>query len=180
MRNQIFLFSFLLLGLFQLQAQEKLEWTEEKLTWKDFEAKPNRQSQFLANTNSGFSYTWGFGMQASKPIFTYEVHAYFYPEQSWVKKGKETPTLLAHEQLHFDISELYARKMRKWLSAFQPKTINEAKIELKKIHTQVEAERVKMQKAYDKETNHGVLPEEQKRWQKEVNQALELLAEFSS
>ena len=52
MRNQIFLFSFLLLGLFQLQAQEKLEWTEEKLTWKDFEAKPNRQSQFLANTNS--------------------------------------------------------------------------------------------------------------------------------
>ena len=37
-----------------------------------------------------------------------------------------------------------------------------------------------MQKAYDKETNHGVLPEEQKRWQEEVAKALELLVEFSS
>tara|TARA_Y100000310_G_C20051317_1_gene520692 strand:+ start:287 stop:460 length:174 start_codon:yes stop_codon:yes gene_type:complete len=54
------------------------------------------------------------------------------------------------------------------------------KLNSKKNHTQVEAERVKMQKAYDNETNHGMLPEEQKRWQKEVNQALELLAEFSS
>ena len=52
MRKILFLFSFLLLSLLQSQAQEKLEWTEEKLTWKDFEAKPNRQSQFLANTNS--------------------------------------------------------------------------------------------------------------------------------
>ena len=54
------------------------------------------------------------------------------------------------------------------------------KLNSKKNHTQVEAERVKMQKAYDKETNHGVLPEEQKRWQEEVAKALELLVEFSS
>ncbi|HIB37462.1 DUF922 domain-containing protein [Mesonia sp.] len=179
MRKTLFLFSFLLLSLLQSQAQEKLEWTEEKLTWKDFEAKPNGQSRFLANTNSGFSYTWGFGVQNGKPNFTYEVHSYFYPQQSWVKKGKETPTLLAHEQLHFDISELYARKMRKWLSNYSPKSLNEAKAKLQKLHKQVESERIKMQNAYDKETNHGMISEEQKRWQLKVNEALDILNQFS-
>ena len=178
MRKCFFLFSILLLSFFQLQAQQKLEWKSEKLTWNNFEAKPDRKSQFLANTNSGFSYTWGFGLQEGKPNFTYEVHAYFYPEQSWVKKGKETLSLLAHEQLHFDISELYARKMRKWLSEFNPKSLKEAKLQLKNIHTQIEKERIQMQNAYDKETNHGMLLEEQERWQKNVNEHLQLLSAF--
>ncbi|MBW2962857.1 DUF922 domain-containing protein [Mesonia aestuariivivens] len=80
--------------------------------------------------------------------------------------------LLTHEQLHFDISELYARKMRKILSEFHPKTLNEAKLQLKRIHHKVERERIYFQNTYDKETQHGTLTKQQQRWQKRVGKAL--------
>lgn len=160
------------------KAQEKITWSPDELTWADFKAKPVLSSPFKANVNSGFSYSWSVKAVNGKPEFVYEVKSYFYPEQSWVKDKKASKKLLAHEQLHFDISELYARKMRKALESFQPSaSVAQIKSSLNKLHTSVEKERIKTQERYDKETNHGTIPSAQEKWQKFVKSELEKLSD---
>src|SRR5690606_10295249 len=47
-------------------------------------------------------------------ILTYQIYIVtcFNPRNSWVRKGAKSRELLYHERLHFDITELYARKLR--------------------------------------------------------------------
>jgi transcriptional/translational regulatory protein YebC/TACO1 len=149
------------------------------LTWEDFKGKPNKSSRYQANANSGFSYSWGFGIKDGEPDFNYEVKSWFYPKDSWVKVNSKSESLLAHEQLHFDISELYARKMREFLAGFHPQSIQEAKTELKKAHTKIERERIKLQNLYDIETKHGNLNSQQLKWQKRIAEELSKLEEYS-
>lgn len=47
-----------------------------------------------------------------------DVYAYFSPRQSWYHKDMADDHLLSHEQLHFDITELYARKLRKKIATY--------------------------------------------------------------
>src|SRR5262245_37151039 len=42
--------------------------------------------------------------------------AEFYVLTSWVRPNRKTPLVLKHEQGHFDITELYARKLTKAIS----------------------------------------------------------------
>ncbi|MAN27236.1 MULTISPECIES: DUF922 domain-containing protein [Mesonia] len=178
--NKILLLSFLFFSMvFIGKAQERVAWSSNKLTWEDFKGKPLRSSPFKANANSGFSYKWSVKTVNDQPEFVYEVKSYFYPEESWVKDKKASQQLLAHEQLHFDISELYARKMRKALAGFQVSTsITQIKSSLNKLHRSIERERVKTQELYDKETNHGMIPTAQEKWQKFVDTALEKLSDY--
>src|SRR5699024_5538989 len=46
---------------------------------------------------------------------------YMIPSESWVKENKKSDYLLKHEQLYFDICELYARKIRKIFKENQPR-----------------------------------------------------------
>jgi hypothetical protein len=45
------------------------------------------------------------------------VEVEFYPNSSWVKPGRKSTELLKHEQGHFDLTELYARKAEKQYDA---------------------------------------------------------------
>ncbi len=180
--NKILVLSFLFFSMFFVgKAQERFTWSSNKLTWEDFRGIPDSSSPFKANVNSGFSYKWSVKAVNGKPEFVYEVKSYFYPEESWVKDKKASQQLLAHEQLHFDISELYARKMRKALASFQPSaSITQIKSSLNKIHRSIERERVKTQELYDRETNHGMIPVAQEKWQKFIDIGLEKLSDYSS
>ena len=46
----------------------------------------------------------------------FEVNAFFYPNESWYKPDVCNNLILSHEQLHFDITELHARKFRQMVS----------------------------------------------------------------
>lgn len=94
----------------------KIPWGTS-LTWKDFKAQPDKSSPYLASTYSGFSFSYSYKMEGGEPEFTYEVKTNFYPDRSWLKPGNGTKKLLGHEQLHFDISELYARKFKQYLAS---------------------------------------------------------------
>jgi hypothetical protein len=81
--------------------------------------------------------------------------------ESGVVKGKETDKLLKHEQGHFDISEIWARKLHKALQGLECEgnTEDEAGDALdKKIDKIIDDHGKKMEKMcadYEKETNHG-------------------------
>jgi hypothetical protein len=76
-----------------------------KLTWLDFKATPNYESDAVALTASGI--TFGYSVKtADQGIvdFSATVEAEFYPNKSWYIKEKGDDYILSHEQLHFDIS----------------------------------------------------------------------------
>lgn len=88
-------------------------WTETyKLQWEDFKAHPRNDYQNLAAlTSSGIAYYTG----CDDGMLKYKIQAYFDKNESWVKDHAMDNHTLEHEQIHFDITELFARKLRKSL-----------------------------------------------------------------
>ncbi len=168
----LFLFS-----AFFLQAQEEVDkifWEQDGLTWVHFEAQPDETSSFHANTNAGLSYSWGFKNINGLIELEYEVKSYFNPKGSWVRKASRNIHLLQHEQLHFDITELHARKLKKRLADVNVNELGKQPGEvLNGYYKIIDKERTLMQQKYDRETNHSIDKNAQARWQgyiaKELN-----------
>ncbi len=156
--------------------EDKISWTKEyKLTWSDFKGKPNKSSKNFAATDSGFGFKTG---TITKDSCTIIVENNFFKKSSWVKKDKGSNKLLAHEQCHFDITEVCTRKARKTLSLvkFDFKTIQKT---LDEIFKNEHSDWIKMQTLYDKETEHSIAIEKQQEWEKKVAKKLNELKNYS-
>lgn len=163
---------------FAQEKQEKIQWQEGKLlSWQEFKAQPDHSNSFSANTNSGMGYSWSYSTASGEPVLIYEVAANFYPNLSWVKEIQNEVYLLGHEQLHFDISELHARKLRKALADYEiGRTIRQ---DLKRIYNRIEFDRVAMQNLFDKQTSHSENRSAEMRWRQFVADELKKLKEYS-
>ena len=161
------------------KASEKIIWSQDtRLSWEDFKGVPPQSNPYAANTNSGMSYTWSYSTKSGTPELEHEVFSNFYPQLSWVKEIKNKAYLLAHEQLHFDISELHARKLRKALSEYEIGRI--IRRDLQKIYEEIEAARALMQKQFDRETDHSKITEAELRWREFIALELQTLEAFSN
>ncbi|MBA3683458.1 MAG: hypothetical protein H0W73_20175, partial [Bacteroidetes bacterium] len=106
----IVLISFLIFTSFKAQEKEHILWSETKpLTWDDFKGKPEKR--FAAATTSYD--IWKSTNKINDKSSTVKIEAVFFYESSWKKKSWINDQVLAHEQKHFDIVELFARKLRK-------------------------------------------------------------------
>lgn len=173
-----FIFFLITLATVAQLSEGRMAWTSNPLTWQDFKGAPDLSSPFHANTSSGISYSWSMKRTGEEIEVVYEVDSYFIPEQSWVKPGKDSQHLLVHEQLHFDITELHARKLKKAMLEFDFKKSGNIKPELQAIYKTTEAERYDMQKRFDAETRHSMDSEAQLKWQKFVEEELQKLEKF--
>ena len=158
-----------------------LSWNESyQLSWSDFKAKPNNNVSAVAITASGI--TFGFSIRQTDKnevvSFTSEVQAHFYPEQSWYKMERADNHILGHEQLHFNITELYARKFRYRIS--QLKVSNSVKGQLKKTHIDINAELSQMQNKYDNETDYSINFESQATWKTFMDAELNKFSKYKS
>ncbi|WP_253279788.1 DUF922 domain-containing protein [Nonlabens sp. MIC269] len=141
------------------------------LTWEDFKGVPPQNARHFASVNTGIAYSYEVKILKGDFHLSYEVESQFYPQLSWKKNIQESSRdLLAHEQLHWDISEIYARKLRTALSKYRPR--KSYKTDLNEIFQKIESERRKLQKQYDRETNHGINKEEQARWYIKIKEQL--------
>lgn len=159
------------LGFDGLLEEETIEWTpESKLTWKDFKGKIPRNVRAAATTASGINYQFSTRFEGDEMIVDYTVLTYFYPTKSWYKPKICNDLTLVHEQLHFDISELFARKMRKQMHS----TVftNNVKAEVKKIYRKILNELSDYQNLYDNQTNFSRDREQQLLWIKKIREAL--------
>ncbi len=142
-----------------------IHWCEgDKLTWKDYRGKPNGQKGYF---HALTAYEIAFNVSMKGSDIEFEVACDFVPHRSWVKSGKENADLLKHEQLHFDIAEIHARKLRKELMETR---ITFANLEAKanEIYERHWNNLNKMQEAYDRETDHSIIEEKQLEWDKKV------------
>jgi hypothetical protein len=70
--------------------------------------------------------------------------------------------ILAHEQLHFDITELHVRKFRRQIS--DVKVSQSLGSVLDKLHLNINKELAAMQNQYDSESNNSINKEAQAKW----------------
>lgn len=170
------------LGATAQQNADKIFWKENALTWEDFRAEPDRNSTFQANTSAGLSYSWGIRNENGAVTLKYEVESYFNPNNSWVfPESRGSEYLLSHEQLHFDITELHARKLRKKLSGIKVEDLSkDPRKELNRLYKNIETERNAMQLKYDRETNHSINREAEASWQIYVRKELKKYGKYKT
>lgn len=79
-------------------------------------------------------------------------------------------SLLEHEQVHFDIAELYARGTRRAFSQVPDPCENPSAVEDISDHNNELSARA--QQNYDEETLHGTLPDRQAAWTRRIRALL--------
>jgi hypothetical protein len=97
--------------------------------------------------------------------FTYKVICYFNRPISWTKDSDSLG--LTHEQGHFNIAELFARKLRKKFLEYKFNA-SSIKTDLKLMFDNNNKERAKMDALYDKETNFSRDKIKQIYWNKKI------------
>jgi hypothetical protein len=158
-KKVIYFFIFLLLFSFAGYTQDTINWQPSyKLKWKDFQASPNTSSPFAALSACSISY----GFSYKNNVLDYSVYAFFTRSLSW-SKFKNDSALLTHEQGHFNISELFARKLRKAITEY---TVNTSSInkDFETMFNKIWDEKKAYDSLYDKETNHARIIKKQMEW----------------
>ncbi|EDP95424.1 DUF922 domain-containing protein [Kordia algicida OT-1] len=162
-----------------VQEEETITWEKtQKLHWGNFKDEPDYDSDAVAITASGITY--GFRSKtysnSDKIEYSTNVIAQFYPNQSWYLRDRVNDTVLGHEQLHFDITELHARKLRKRFK--NVKSTKNIQQELSKIYDQVNKELQEMQNAYDNGSDYSRDYEGQIKWQKFIASELKKYSQY--
>ena len=151
-----------------------ISWSKtSKLEWQDYTGKMNPDIFAFAITSYKIDIVpENVKVDAHDHILNYQdltVSANFYKNHSWTISADID--LLNHEQLHFDIAELYARKIRKRFSEL--KTAKEKRFSMywDEYNVLWKACRL-LQKQYDIETNHGAKKAENEAWIEKINALL--------
>ena len=151
----------------------QIQWNPDSLiTWNNFKGTPKSDGNSKALTMSRISCSLGFNSNC----FTYKVYAYFYEGESWALDSASI--LLKHERNHFDITEIFARKIRKYL--IESFRLKRSRAEIGSNITQLMSELRKYQVLYDNETNHSINFDQQILWSNKINFQLQELAEFKT
>jgi len=165
----------------QIYPEESIiNWQSQmKLKREDFKAETRTSnSSKVATTSSGFGYSiTDNGGDISGSIFVR-----FYCNKSWwnskLIETDRVEYVLEHEQLHFDICELFGRKLYKGvLELRDSRKLNSKTID--KLQTKLEKQYFNYQDKYDKETNHSVNRVEQYYWNKHISKELAAMSKYS-
>ncbi|MFS4456834.1 DUF922 domain-containing protein [Maribacter sp. 2304DJ31-5] len=164
----VFLFQGSALSVF---GQEEVLWKADKrLYWKDFKGKVPIGASAAAVTASGINYQFSAYYENNEMKVDYEVQAFFYPTKSWYRPKICNEITLAHERLHFDITELFARKMRMEMAKTQFAKNSKAKV--KSLYKSILKALNDYQNEYDMETDFSRNLEKQKAWTAKIKKAL--------
>lgn len=173
--------SFLLIIFIGFSFVQKKEdiiyWTKDyQLTWDDFLKKAPTGSKNAAISSIVVSPYCRYVSKENTLYF--DVTTYFQKNKSWVKKAAKSERALKHEQGHFDINEIYARRLRKTISTFKfKKTGSKSTIAkmFKKNQDELDAE----QNLYDKETNYHINEQKQIEWDAKIAKELKELDDYT-
>ena len=158
-----FIFPLLLLSKLE---EDFIKWNENrKLTWDDFKAAPQQMGSTVAMTTThlGFSYSIANGK------VTYQIDCQFEKKKSWGLVKNDW--ILKHEQGHFDIAEIFARKLNKAVGEYQFNK-NTFQKDLNAIYKSIIDEKEKFQQQYDDETDHSRNKPKQEEWLNKIEAEL--------
>ncbi len=153
---------------------------ESPLQWTDYRARPPAGRDEAAATVT--SLIWGFRCEGGE--FTVQVVAAFFPDRSWVNpmifaQPDSARRTLAHEQTHFDLTELYARRARRSFRALT-RPCERPEEDLTALGERFVREELDAQRRYDQETANGRDGPAQSRWAREIREQLDTLTAFTA
>ena len=107
------------------------------------------------------------------------ISAYFDKNLSWVKERRQADNVLSHEKGHFDLAEIYARKLRGTFAhyKFHNKTVDR---DINTWFLNILNECIYQQRLYDFETQHSCNPILQQHWESIIYQNLIDLDAYSN
>jgi hypothetical protein len=156
------------------EGDNVIPWTSErKLEWDDFLCEPKKEGEAVASTSTSL----GLSYQVRDNQLTFHITCDFAKDKSW--GALRTEYILAHEQAHFDITEVHARKLYQALYEyeFNPATF---KNDIAAIYSQIVKEKESMQEGYDSETDHSRNKTIQVQWLERINGLLSETDIFSN
>ena len=143
-------------------------WTEDrKLTWDDFRPATFDGTR-AATSDIGIDI---LTVSSSAKGYSHEVFSYFLKLSS--STATDNAHVLKHEQLHFDIAELYARKIRHKLQQLKGGNYS-----IKEYHSIIDyfyEQYFEEQQAYDNETKHSIDSVKQQEWALRIRNELTAL-----
>lgn len=164
----------------QLARDEGLPWASKRpLIWADFKGDPpNNTGQVAAET----AYTLIHGTRCARSAFEFRVMAAFRPKDSWVRPAMlrtaaESARALRHEQTHFNLTEVHARRLRRYYGELIA-PCRSSTSDLAAAAERIGRDEKAAQERYDAETDHGRNAAEQARWDKDVDAQLAALAKY--
>ncbi|MDF2187556.1 DUF922 domain-containing protein [Paraflavitalea sp. CAU 1676] len=166
------IFTFLLATLTGIGQANLIDWnSSRRLSWEDFKAAPDAASNNAALTSSSINVEFGYDDEELQ----YTINCRFDKTKSWVRV--RNATILQHEQGHFDIAELHARKLNQALKAyrFNAKTVS---TDVNRIYDSVMVLHHSAQNEYDKETDFSRNKDKQVIWLKKIADNLQELNTF--
>ena len=94
----------------------------------------------------------------------FRVYNTFSTERSWVRPEARTNEVLEHEQGHFDLCELYTRKLRERFDEVEGINVDNLKRITRSVWHEVHGEYRERQEQYERETEHGLNRAGQEAW----------------
>jgi hypothetical protein len=162
------------------QKDELLQWSDTvQLKWKDFTLRSS-------NCRSKHSATTVSDLVLNKEVYEDRIiikfEPYFNRKKSCAKIADTTVYILKHEQVHFDVDELYSRLFYEELAKSKIfKIKDDLKISNYIIRTanRMRAELNNYQLLYDKETTDPINSQKQEEWNDKIDKQLKELEEYN-
>jgi hypothetical protein len=137
----------------------------EQLSWNDFQGIPRPFSSYEAGISSAIY------LEYDSTKGRYVAYAGQNNVQSWAKRSQEEQDyLLNHEQYHFNITELHAQRLNKYIEENPDGTLQLFLLRLGSINIDLR----RMQRQYDQETNHSLVYDKQRNWEFHIDSLLAL------
>ncbi len=147
-------------------------WNEEsRITWSDFDGVPPKDKGLKLAVSSVRIDIVGDIYENEIPDVAIEAH--FIKSKSWTITNDLKS--LAHEQIHFDIAELYARKIRQQFELLICKKTSDFDF-YEKVYFELTKEHSKTQKEFD--GNAYSSKEKENQWKLKIAKELEELKEY--
>ena len=144
-----------------------------RLTWEDFKSPADEAEPLHAMTSTNIAVK----AHCNGNRMHFDVKCVFVTKDSWTK-NRLSKKLLAHEQMHFDLTEVHARRLRQKLNQ-EANICGTSRLKLDPIVEKYFADWKEEQDLYDRETSHGLLDEQQKIWEEKIAGQLAELEPYS-
>lgn len=163
----------------EVPFQHQYKFSEKNtIGWEDFKGYPPMFNDYDAQISSGFGYQYESRIENGMLVLDMNVYSFFSPLDTWVRKDSHTDAILAHEQLHYYVSETHARLFRKKLMQFAfTKNYEE---EIYELYQTEHIDLNMSQYLYDTESEHSLNKANQKKWMLNIQQQMKGLEPYAN
>ncbi|MFY0592179.1 DUF922 domain-containing protein [Roseivirga sp.] len=159
----------------KVDPKQYVVWDENRpLTWDDYLLVKSDSIDLGVTALTAVTHSIRGGITKGKPNF--QVYVLFKRRKSWTTTTDDDQ-LFEHERLHFDLAELYGRKLRKQIEAMGNQGITKLS-EYRKSIKFLLSEFKRKSALYDRETFHGALSEKQLEWRNFVSSEMQRLHKY--